>query len=124
MDNKEHILNRKELKTYRVTLRKNLTSAEAVLWNLIKNRQLEGRKFRRQHSIGNCIVDFSCPSENLIVELDGDVHGDYHQIQKDTVRDRYLQDLGFTIQRFENKFVFQDPDYVLAEIKKGFSHKA
>jgi very-short-patch-repair endonuclease len=123
MDNKEHIFNRKELKPYRITLRKNLTSAEAVLWNLIKNRQLEGRKFRRQHSIGNYIVDFFCPSENLIIELDGDVHGDYHKIQKDIVRDNYLQDLGFNVRRFENRFVFQDPDYVLTEIKKSFNQK-
>ena len=117
-----HIFNRKELKSNRIALRKNSTSAEAALWDLLKNKQLEGRKFRRQHSIGNFIVDFCCPTEKLIIELDGEVHGDYHQIVKDTKRDEYIQELGFTVLRFENRFVFQDPEYVMEEIKKRFNN--
>jgi len=103
-------------------LRKNSTSAESTLWNLLKNRQMEGRKFRRQHSCGNYIVDFCCPSEKIIIELDGDVHGDYHQIEKDIKREEYLKNLGFTIIRFENKWVFQDSDFVLSEIKRKFKN--
>jgi very-short-patch-repair endonuclease len=120
MDKSKHIFNKKELALKRKALRKNLTSAEAALWNLLKNKQLEGRKFRRQHGLGTYIVDFCCPSEKLIVELDGDIHGDYHQIQRDTNRDQYLNDLGFTVLRFENRWVFQDPEYLLTEIKKEF----
>ncbi len=123
MNRAKHIFNIKELKSYRINLRKNSTSAEVALWKLLKNKQLEGRKIRRQHSIGNFIVDFCCPSEKLIIELDGDIHGDYNQIEKDTKRDQYLQDLGFNILRFENRFVFQDPEYVLREIRKGFKNK-
>jgi very-short-patch-repair endonuclease len=52
---------------------------------------LDGRKFRRQHGIGNYIVDFCCPSEKLVIELDGDQHGDYEPIEKDKRRDRYLE---------------------------------
>ena len=68
--------------------------------------------------MGTYIVDFSCPSEKLIIELDGNPHGDYVQIQKDTIRDNYLQDLGYTVLRFENRFVFQEPEYILNEIRK------
>jgi very-short-patch-repair endonuclease len=120
MGKAEYLFNKKELKPNRIALRRNSTSAETALWNLLKNKKLEGRKFRRQHGIGNYIVDFFCPSEGLIVELDGDIHGDYYQIEKDSKRDRYLESLGFTVLRFENRFVFQDPDYVMVEIKKRF----
>ena len=89
----------------------------------MKSKKLDGRKFRRQHSIGKYIVDFYCPSEKLIVELDGKPHGDYIQIEKDTIRDRYLEELGLTVIRFENKSVFQEPEFVLNEIKKGFKEK-
>jgi very-short-patch-repair endonuclease len=122
MNSSKHIFNVKDSKSFRKRLRNILTSAEVALWKLLKNKQLEGRKFRRQHSLGNFIVDFCCPSENLIIELDGDVHGDYTQIGKDKSRDQYLQNLGFYILRFENRFVFQDPEYVLREIKKRFKN--
>ena len=46
-----------------------------------------------------------------IIELDGDPHGEYHKISEDIKRDEYLQDLGFTVLRFENRFVFQDTEY-------------
>ena len=89
----------------------------------MKSGNLGGRKFRRQHSIDNYIVDFCCPSEKLIIELDGDPHGDYIRIEKDITRDKYLEELGFTVLRFENRFVFQEPEFVLNEIKKLFKKK-
>jgi very-short-patch-repair endonuclease len=104
-------------------LRNNLTSAEASLWNLLENKQVSGCKFRRQHSIGTYIVDFCCPKEMLIIELDGNIHGANHQILKDELRDNYLKNLGFTILRFENKLVFQDTEFVIAEIKKCLPEK-
>ena len=120
VEKKDHIFNRKYLETNRKRLRNNSTSAEAALWKLLKNKQLEGRKFRRQQSIGKYIVDFYCSEEKLIVELDGNIHGEYNMIEKDTIRDQYLENLGLTILRFENRFVFQHPEYVLDEIKKSF----
>ena len=110
--------NRKSLKFFRASLRNRSTSAEAALWNILKSRNLDGKKFRRQHSIGNCIVDFCCPSEKIVIELDGDPHGEYHKIQKDEKRDKYLANYGFTVLRFENRFVFQEPEYVKCEIRK------
>jgi very-short-patch-repair endonuclease len=122
MENKQ-LFNRKNLKQNRISLRKNSTSAEAALWNLLKSGSLKGRKFRRQHSIGRFIVDFYCPSEKLIIELDGNPHGDYTRIERDTRRDKNLEELGITILRFENRFVFQEPEYVLNEIAKVFKVK-
>lgn len=66
--------NRKYLEKYRKELRNNTTKAESMLWKALQGRRLEGRKFRRQQSIDNFIVDFFCPQEKLIVELDGEVH--------------------------------------------------
>ena len=117
------LFNRKGLKSFRSFLRSKATSAEAALWNILKSKQLEGRKFRRQYSISSYIVDFCCPSEKLIIELDGDPQGEYHKIQKDENRDKFLKSLGFTILRFENKFVFQDPEYLKGEISKILNKK-
>ena len=119
MDNR-HLFNQRRLKPLRSFLRNNSTSAEAFLWSKLKSKNLDGRKFRRQQSIGKYIVDFYCPSEKLIVELDGDPHGDPVHVWKDTIRDKYLEELGFTVLRFENRFVFQEPEFVLNEIKKFF----
>jgi uroporphyrinogen-III synthase len=57
----------------------------------------------------------------LIIELNGNYHGEYYQIIKDEIRDNYLKNLGFTILRFENKLVFQDPEFVISEIKNCLS---
>ncbi len=119
--NNKNLFNRKNLKSLRSYLRKKSTSAEAGLWEMLKSKQLDGRKFRRQYSIGSYIVDFCCPSEKLIIELDGDPHGEYHQINKDEIRDNYLASLGFIVLRFENRFVFHDPEYIKSEIRKVFN---
>ena len=107
----------------RSSLRSRSTSAEAVLWNILKSKNLDGRKFRRQHSIGNYIVDFCCTSEKLVIELDGNPHGEYHKIEKDKKRDKYIEGLGFSILRFENRLVFQEPESIKNEIRKTFKRK-
>jgi len=56
--------------------------------------------------------------ENLIIELDGAPHGEYHKIQEDENRDKYIESLGFTVIRFENRVVFQEPEYFKNEIRK------
>ena len=114
----KNLFNRKGLKSYRSSLRSRSTSAEAALWNILKSRNLDGRKFRRQYTIDNYIVDFCCPSEKLIIELDGAPHGEYHRIHEDENRDKYFESLGFTIIRFENRVVFQEPEFLKNEIRK------
>jgi very-short-patch-repair endonuclease len=79
MKNK-NLFNRKVLRSLRSLLRNKATLAEAALWDILKSKQLDGRKFRRRYSISSYIVDLCCPSEKLIIELDGDPHGEYHKI--------------------------------------------
>lgn len=117
---KKQIHNLKEMEIYRKNLRNNGTPAEAFLWNYLKGSKLEGRKFRRQHSIQRYIVDFYCPSEKLIVELDGQVHFNSNAEEYDRKREKDLEELGFTIIRFENKMVFDFLPSVLKDIKDHF----
>jgi very-short-patch-repair endonuclease len=69
----QNLFNRKSLKFFRSSLRNKSTSAEAALWDILKSKKLNARKFRRQHSI----VDFFCASEKLVIELDENLHGEY-----------------------------------------------
>jgi len=118
MKNKIH--NRKYLEEYRKKLRKDSTPAEATLWKSLQRKQLDGRKFRRQHSIQNYIVDFYCASEQLIVELDGAYHFNFSQQQYDLERTQEIEALGFKLIRFENKLVFENLSGVLEEISTHF----
>ncbi len=68
------INNKPELKLLRKQLRNHSTSAEAILWTHLQKSQLQNRKFRRQHSLGKFIADFYCPSEKIVIELDGEDH--------------------------------------------------
>jgi very-short-patch-repair endonuclease len=111
------------LKTFRKELRNNLTPAEAKLWTLLKGKQL-GRKFRRQFSVANYILDFYCPSENLAIELDGQRHFEATQAEYDAERDLFLLHTGIKVLRFENKWVWDNPEGLLEEIKKNFGWKA
>ena len=115
--------NRKQFEERRKSLRKTLTTAEATLWNLLKGKQLEGRKFRRQHGVGKYILDFYCSSERLAIELDGEHHFTDEGFAYDEKRTQYLNNLKIRVIRFENEEVFQSPEGVLAEIKKYFSRE-
>lgn len=112
--------NKTELKEFRRSLRNNLTPAEAVLWKALKNKQLGGRKFRRQHSIGNYIVDFYCPAEKLAIELDGQPHFTLQGEQKDRKKTKFLNNLGIRVLHFENKLVWKLPNRVLERISEEF----
>jgi len=117
---KTQLFNIPQLKTNRRALRNNLTSAEATLWLLLKNKQLDGRRFRRQFSVGNYIIDFYCPSEKLAVELDGAGHYTEEGLEKDKIRDEYLNSLGIKVVRIENKLVFTIQEQVLNHIREHF----
>ena len=110
------IHNRKYLEPFRKDLRSNPTTAEAVLWKALKGKQT-GFKFRRQHSVGDYILDFYCATERVAVELDGAHHFTEEGIQRDAERTRYLETLNIKVIRFENRKVFEDLDKVLEEIK-------
>lgn len=114
------IHNRSYLKQKRKDLRNNGTSAEATLWKFLQRSQLDGRKFRRQHSIGNFIVDFYCPSEQLIIELDGQHHFEDEGRIRDEQRTKYFESLNIRVIRFENYEVFDTIQDVLDKIKLLF----
>ncbi|MFW5766795.1 MAG: DUF7149 domain-containing protein [Bacteroidota bacterium] len=119
----EKLNNLPYLKTFRKNLRKNMTPAEATLWKTLQGKKFEGRKFRRQHSIGNYIVDFYCPSEKLAIELDGEVHNTPEAKEYDRERDLFLKYFGVTVLRFENRMVFENQETVLEIIKGEFGKK-
>ncbi|MBL8017622.1 MAG: endonuclease domain-containing protein [Ignavibacteria bacterium] len=118
LKNKLH--NLEILKERRKQLRSELTPAEAFLWTRLSNSKLEGRKFRRQHSIGNYVVDFYCPAEKLSIELDGMPHFTEEGMEKDKKRTEYLASLRIKEIRFENAEVFEMTDEVLEKIKSCF----
>lgn len=115
----EKIHNSINLRDNRKKLRNSLTPAEAKLWTLLKDRQLENRKFRRQHSVGPYVLDFYCPAEKLCIELDGAVHFTESGYEYDTARTEYLKALNINVMRFENKNVFDNIEGVLEEIRKN-----
>jgi very-short-patch-repair endonuclease len=108
------------LKDTRDNLRKNMTEAELVLWEVLKDKKLSGRKFRRQHSIGHYIADFYCSSEKLIIELDGQHHFSEEGILKDIDRDNHLALMNKKVLRFENKEVLNSLTEVIKQIKAQF----
>ncbi len=120
MNNKKQTHNLKALKEQRKALRNNATSAEAVLWAYLNKSQLEGRKFRRQHSVGGYILDFYCHQEQLAIELDGQHHFTPEGNLTDEERTAYLQAEGITVLRFENKMAFSHIEGVLEHIKQHF----
>lgn len=98
------------------SLRNNETQAEKILWEKLKNNQLKGNKFRRQHPISLFIADFYCHKLKLIIEVDGEYHNTLEQIKKDDERTQVLQDNGVKIIRFTNCEIENNVDKVITEI--------
>ncbi|MCK4406789.1 MAG: endonuclease domain-containing protein [Bacteroidales bacterium] len=114
------IHNRKELEEIRRLLRKTLTPAEATMWKALQKSKLDGRKFRRQHSVGDYILDFYCPSEKLAIELDGMPHFSIIGAKQDIKRDKYLNSLSIKVLRFENRDIYNNLRCVLGFIMDNF----
>jgi very-short-patch-repair endonuclease len=112
--------NKKILEANRKQLRNFGTPAEATLWKALKGSQLEGRKFRRQHSVGSYILDFYCPAERLAIELDGAGHFSAEAVEADRIRDEFLVSHRIHVLRFENKLVFENLESVLGAIRNDF----
>jgi len=102
-------------------LRSNMTGPEARLWSRLRARQLHGLKFRRQHGIGPYIVDFYCPEQSLVIEVDGDSHADADQILKDRQREKYLQSLGLHVIRYINDDILKNLDGVMEDLAERLS---
>ena len=98
------------------SLRKRQTDAEAKLWSRLRDRRLDGLKFRRQGPKGPFVVDFLCDAAMLIVELDGERHADGLRVKADARRTIYLKSLGYEVVRFWNAEVFHELESVLDRI--------
>ena len=96
------------------SLRKRSTDAERNLWSILRNRALAGAKFRRQQPIGPYIVDFHCPKNRLVIEIDGGHHLD--QIEDDNRRTGFITRTGNRVIRFNNLDVLTNIDGVAAQI--------
>ncbi len=111
-----------KLKEYAVRMRNHPTEAEALLWDSLKGKQLEGYKFRRQHIIGSYITDFICLKENLIIEIDGLIHQLPENKTNDKERTAWLEKEGYRVIRFTNDEVLVDLNTVLEKIVQAIKN--
>ncbi len=95
-------------------LRSQMTDAEQALWKVLRNRQIDGLKFRRQHPFGDYILDFVCLEIRLVIEADGGQHAETSEY--DAARTRQLQEAGFQVLRFWNNEALEDIDAVTEQI--------
>ncbi len=109
------------LKERRRELRTHGTLEESILWNHLKNK-LSGFKFRRQHSIGNFIVDFFCSAKRLIIELDGHKHKERDASAYDKERTAYLNERGYTVMRFWNNEIEENLESILSKINSALDY--
>jgi very-short-patch-repair endonuclease len=94
-------------------LRQKATPVEALAWELLRDRRFLDLKFRRQHQIGDYVVDFYCDEKQLVVELDGAVHDTEARKTIDHKRDAYLQSLGLTVHRIRNEHLIDRTEAIL-----------
>jgi very-short-patch-repair endonuclease len=101
------------------TLRSELTRAEREMWDLLRDLRPRGARFRRETPIGPYIADFAWLPARVIVEVDGDSHETDHGRAHDVRRDDFLRKQGFTILRFDNDQVIDNPDSVAVSLEKS-----
>lgn len=107
-----------KLYQYGRELKQSSTKAEKILWEYLRNRKLDGLKFRRQHPIDKYIADFYCHEKKLVIELDGAVHDEKMNTQYDEARTYELAGSGIRVVRFWNIEVENDIEFVLDRIRK------
>ena len=98
-------------------LRQDSTEVEKVLWELLRDRKINGLKFRRQHPLKSYIVDFFCPELKLIIEVDGGPHATTQA--HDQRRTRWLESNGYPVLRFLNNEIFENLDGVVLKITQA-----
>ncbi|MGA0609393.1 endonuclease domain-containing protein [Caldimonas sp. KR1-144] len=103
-------------------LRQRSTDAEAMLWNRLRSRQLDGLKFRRQHPVAGFVVDFACMEAGIAVELDGGHHAEPAAVLRDDQRSQAIADEGLRVIRFWNNDVLNNIEGVLQIIAEATRH--
>jgi very-short-patch-repair endonuclease len=113
----KNIINRPEYKELRRKLRNDMPKPEQKLWYYLRNRQIEGIRFRRQCSIGKYIVDFYSFEKKLVIEVDGDSHFLSDElIKKDAVRTKFLENQGIKVLLFMNNDVMKNCEGCIDEL--------
>lgn len=100
-------------------LRHTPTDAELAVWRLLRSRQLQGHKFRRQHGVGPYVLDFYCAEAHLAIEVDGGQHYTRDGVEDDTKRTAALADRGIVVIRFSNNDVLTNPQGVAEAILRA-----
>ena len=108
----------KRLKDYAKEMRTDPTTAERVLWRALRGNKT-GAHFRRQHVLGNFIVDFVSLDHRLVIEVDGEIHD--HQKVEDDLRTQWLNQTTFHVLRFRNEEVLRQLDSVVQRIKEAIN---
>ena len=116
------IFNNSKYKDLRKVLRNNKTDVEDILWQYLRHSKL-GFKFRRQASIGRYVVDFYCPSEKLVIELDGSHHMKKDNKEYDKIRTEYFHYLNIAVLRFKNNDIKDNINDVIGRINKFLKNK-
>jgi very-short-patch-repair endonuclease len=98
-------------------LRKSMTPAEKILWQKLRNKNVKGYRFRRQHPIKVFIADFFCYEAMLVIEVDGEIHTQARQSERDHERTQVLKELGIQELRFSNQEVFENIEKVIHRIE-------
>jgi 5-methyltetrahydrofolate--homocysteine methyltransferase len=101
--------------------RKQPTLAEEAMWEALRGGRLDGLKFRRQHHIQQCLVDLSCFSARLVIELDGPIHE--MQQEADAERQRIIESFGYRVLRFTNDEVLNNLPRVLNRIREAINKR-
>ena len=102
------------------SMRRDMTDAERKLWFMLRDRRLDGAKFRRQAPVGPYIADFVCLRRKLIVEADGGQHVDN---RRDVVRDQWLEHEGYVVVRYSNIDILKNSEGVLTDLQSRLSAK-
>ncbi|MDB5228631.1 MAG: hypothetical protein JWN78_2824 [Bacteroidota bacterium] len=119
MEINNQIHNLKYLKDVRKELRNGATASERLLWMFLRDRQLKGKKFRRQHSIDHFIVDFYCADLRLAIEIDGGIHKLREVQLNDKEKEGILDFYNIRLLRFTNEEVLDDIEKVLLKIEQS-----
>lgn len=109
--------NKKELKETRRHLRKNQTYTEKIVWMYLRNRQMDGYKFRRQYSVDKFVIDFYCPKLKLAIEIDGSVHNEPGQKEYDIKRQEHIETFGIKFLRLTNEEIDGNPNKAFLKIE-------
>jgi very-short-patch-repair endonuclease len=97
-------------------LRRDMNEAEKRIWYRVRANRLGGHRFRRQYPMGQYIVDFVCLRSRLVVEIDGETHGDDRAERNDARRAAWIEARGFRVMRLWNDYVLNHTDEAVESI--------